>query len=179
MSRIGKLPISVPDKVSVEIATDVIRVRGPRGELSFPALEGIDVAVEGGSVHVTRRSDEEDLPAKHGLVRASLNNMIKGVSQGFERRLEIEGVGYKADVVAQDLVLTIGFSHPIVYRIPDGIKIVVDKLTKVSVQGIDRQKVGQVAANLRSFRPPDSYKGKGIRYEGEKVRIKAGKSATK
>jgi large subunit ribosomal protein L6 len=179
MSRIGKLPIAVPEKVTVETKDGIIRVRGPKGELEFPALEGIDVAVQSGNVHVTRRSDEADLPAKHGLVRAYLNNMIKGVSQGFERRLEIEGVGYKAEVVGTNLVLTIGYSHLITYAIPVGIKITVEKATKIVVQGIDRQQVGQVAANLRSFRPPDSYKGKGLRYEGEKIRIKAGKSATK
>lgn len=180
MSRIGKKPVDLPKGVTTAIGDGVIRIKGPRGELSQPILEGIQAAVDGNQLVITRERETRQLRASHGLVRAIVANMVKGVSTGFERKLEIQGVGYKAELKGADLVLILGYSHPIVYHIPQNIKIEVDaKANIIKVSGNDRAQVGQVAAELRGFRPPDSYKGKGIRYEGERVRIKAGKSATK
>lgn len=177
MSRIGKNPIAVPDGVKADINGAVVHVRGPKGELKLECIPGITVAQVEKNLVVARASDSATDRANHGLVRANLANLVRGVSQGFERKLEIQGVGYKAEVTGDELVLTIGFSHLIHYKIPKGIKIVVEKQVRIAVQGVDKQQVGQVAADLRAFRPPDSYKGKGLRYEGESVRIKAGKSA--
>jgi len=177
MSRIGKLPIRMPAGVSVDVSGGAVSVKGPKGVLSVPVASQVTVAVEGAEAVVSRADDGKVARSNHGLMRALLANMVKGVSEGFERRLQVEGTGFRAEVKGKSLLLTLGYSHPVEYSIPQGIDIVVDKLTKIIVKGADKQQVGQVAANIRSFRKPDSYKGKGIRYEGENLRIKEGKSA--
>jgi len=177
MSRIGNKPIALPSGVSVQIGTGSIEVKGGKGTLSRQILDGITVREEDNTLYVERVNDTRQQRAFHGLTRALIANMVHGVSVGFERKLEIQGVGYKADVSGKKLVLNLGYSHPIDFPIPQGISIAVDRGVRVSVSGIDKEKVGQVAAEIRGFRPPDSYKGKGVRYEGEYVRLKAGKSA--
>jgi large subunit ribosomal protein L6 len=177
MSRIGNKPIALPSGVSVQLASDSIEVKGGKGKLSRQLLNGITVREEDNTLYVARANDSRQQRAFHGLSRALIANMVHGVSTGFERKLEIQGVGYKADVVGNKLVLNLGYSHPIDYLIPQGISIAVDRGVRLSVAGIDKEQVGQVAAEIRGYRPPDSYKGKGVRYEGEHVRLKAGKSA--
>lgn len=177
MSRIGKQPVPVPSGVTVDLKGQSVSVKGPKGELHQFIPAHVDVALEDNNVVVTRHNDSKPSRANHGLTRALIANMVHGVSTGFERQLEILGVGYRAEVKGSNLVLNLGFSHLVEYPIPQGIQITVDKTTKLKVQGIDKQQVGQVAAKIRSFRPPDAYKGKGVRYAGEHVRLKAGKSA--
>jgi len=177
MSRIGNKPIALPSGVSVQLASDSIEVKGGKGKLSRQLLDGITVREEDNTLYVARANDTRQQRAFHGLSRALIANMVQGVSAGFERKLEIQGVGYKADVAGNKLVLNLGYSHPIDYPIPQGISIAVDRGVRLSVTGIDKEQVGQVAAEIRGYRPPDSYKGKGVRYEGEYVRLKAGKSA--
>ncbi len=177
MSRIGKMPIRIPAGVSVDIGGGAVKVKGPKGSLVAPVVAHVVVASDKGELVVTRDGDSKPARANHGLMRALLNNLVKGVSEGFEKKLQIEGTGFRAEVKGKQLVLTLGYSHPVNYAIPEGIDIVVEKQTKLSVKGIDKQRVGQVAANIRSFREPDAYKGKGIRYEGETLRLKEGKSA--
>jgi len=177
MSRIGKLPIAVPKGVTVTIDDGVV-VKGPKGTLQRPLVAGITVNQEGDQLVCVRSDDSRTQRANHGLMRALLNNMVIGVTQGFVRKLQIQGVGYKAELRGSALLLQVGFSHPIDFPAPDGIKFDVDKAkTTITVSGIDKEQVGQTAAVIRGFRPPDSYKGKGIRYEGEHIRLKAGKSA--
>jgi large subunit ribosomal protein L6 len=178
MSRIGKQPVALPAKVEVTVGDRVV-VKGPKGSLDRPLVEGVDVKVEDGNVIVTRRSDSKQHRANHGLMRSLVNNMVTGVSVGFTKKLEIIGVGYKAEVKGRDLLLNLGFSHPITFSPPEGVVVTVDKQTIVALAGMDRESVGQAAAVIRSFRPPDSYKGKGVRYEGEQIRLKAGKAAKK
>lgn len=177
MSRIGKLPIQIPSGVTVSVQPTAVEVKGPKGRLAADLVRLVDVAVADGQVIVNRANDSQQARANHGLMRSLVNNMVTGVSTGFEKRLEVNGVGYRAEVRGKQLVMQLGFSHPVEYPIPEGIEIAVEKNTKVSVRGADKQKVGQVAAVIRGFRPPDHYKGKGVRYEGEYVRLKAGKSA--
>ena len=177
MSRIGRLPIPVPAGVSVEVRDGQIKVKGAKGALTQTLVEHVSVKLEDGHAIVERASDEKQARANHGLMRALLANMVRGVTQGFERALQIEGTGYRAELKGKELVLTLGYSHPVNYTVPQGIDIVVEKQTRIVVKGIDRQQVGQVAANLRAFREPDAYKGKGVRYEGETLRLKEGKSA--
>ena len=177
MSRIGNKPIALPSGVSVQLAADSIEVKGGKGKLSRQLLNGITVREDDNTLYVERANDTRQLRAFHGLSRALIANMVHGVSVGFERKLEIQGVGYKADVMGNKLVLNLGYSHTIDYLIPQGISIAVDRGVRLSVTGIDKEQVGQVAAEIRGYRPPDSYKGKGVRYEGEYVRLKAGKSA--
>ena len=180
MSRIGNKVIPIPKGVSVSIADGTLSVKGPKNaELTRPVVDMTKVVVDGDKVKVERENDSKPARARHGLMRALLNNMIIGVSQGFTKTMELHGVGYKADVRGKNLVLALGYSHPIDYAIPDGIKIEVLKGKKVptfSITGIDKEKVGQVAAEIRAFRAPDAYKAKGVRYEGEIIRTKAGKS---
>lgn len=176
MSRIGKLPIPIPGGVTVDIA-DSITVKGPKGSLSQKMVDLVSVVIEDNQVVVSRKDDSKPSRANHGLMRALLNNMVVGVSQGFEKKLQIIGVGYRADVKGKKLVMNLGYSHPIEFDIPEGIEIAVDKQNNVSVKGADKQQVGQVAAIIRGYRKPDHYKGKGVRYADEHVRIKAGKSA--
>jgi large subunit ribosomal protein L6 len=177
MSRIGRLPIRVPNGVSVDVSGTEIKIKGPKGALVHPLVDHISVTADKGEIRFDRDGDDKVARANHGLMRAVVNNMVRGVSTGWEKALQIEGTGFRAEVKGRNLVLTLGFSHPIEYSIPTGIDIVVDKQTRVVVKGTDRQQVGQVAANIRAFRKPDSYKGKGIRYEGEVLRLKEGKSA--
>lgn len=179
MSRIGKQPVVLPAGVTAELTESMVRVKGPKGLLSQAVPTGIQVKQIEDALHVSRSDDERQSRANHGLVRALVANMVRGVKDGFEKKLSIQGVGYKAEAKGRELVLTLGYSHPIVYAVPTGVDVTVDKAGTIIVHGIDRQQVGQVASEIRAFRSPDSYKGKGIRYAGEFIKIKAGKSATK
>ncbi len=176
MSRIGKLPVALPKGVDVKVADGSLRVKGPKGALTRSIVSGISFDVSDGSVEVARSGDTKQERANHGLMRALLANMVTGVSAGFERKLEIHGVGYKAEAKGKKVVFNLGFSHPIEYAFPDGVTVEVEKGGKLKIKGIDKEQVGQAAAVIRGFRPPDSYKGKGIRYAEERVRLKAGKS---
>jgi large subunit ribosomal protein L6 len=177
MSRIGNKPIGVPAGVSLQVAENgAVSVTGPKGTLSWNLPEKVTVRREGATVVVCRASEEREVRAKHGLSRALLANMVTGVSDGFVKTLEIHGVGFKAAVKGDFLDLSLGFSHPILFPIPQGVKVTVADNTKVRVEGIDRQLVGQVAANIRSYYPPEPYKGKGVRYTGEKIERKEGKT---
>ncbi len=180
MSRIGKLPIELPAGVTVTLSEQVVGVKGPKGELVQHVPAGVTLTVEDGKAHIGRASDSKQDRANHGLVRSLTANMVEGVSKGYERVLEVYGIGYKADVNGSTLTLGLGFSHTIEFPIPKGIAVEVQtgQPMKILLKGIDKQVVGQAAATIRGYRPPDSYKGKGVRYQGEYVRIKAGKSAT-
>jgi len=177
MSRIGNKPVSLPKGVEVQVAGGELKVKGPKGQLTQQIVDGISFEVDEGRVQVNRSGDSKQFRANHGLMRALLNNMVTGVSAGFTKNLEIIGVGYKAEIKGNKAVFSLGFSHPIEFPFPEGVKVTVDKNTKVSVSGISKEAVGQAASEIRGFRPPDAYKGKGVRYEGEYVRIKAGKTA--
>lgn len=182
MSRIGKLPIAIPQGVNVEKRNgNVVAVKGTKGELVFNIPAGIEIAIENNTLICTRKSDSQGHRSLHGLCRTLLANMIQGVTKGFEKRLEIHGVGYRANVQGKKLVLSLGYSHPIEYNPPEGITIAIDQEKKniLIVSGPDKQLVGQVAADIRSYRKPEPYKGKGIRYEGEHIVRKAGKAAGK
>ena len=176
MSRIGKQPIAVPPKVKVEVKGQQVLVEGPKGKLNFKLPARTSLKVEGGNVVVSREADDAQSKALHGLSRALVNNMVKGVSEGFVKKLEIQGVGFKAAVTGKVVNLSLGYSHPINYTIPDQIKVTVEENTKVTIEGPDRQVVGQVAAEIRAYYPPEPYKGKGVRYAGEKVVRKEGKT---
>jgi len=177
MSRIGNKPVSLPAKVKVNLSPDrSVQVEGPKGKLSWRLPAGIAGKVEGETLTLERQSETRQVRALHGLARALLNNMVTGVSTGFTRNLEIQGVGFKAAVQGQKLSLSLGFSHPVVFEIPNEIKVTVTDNTKLLVEGIDRQLVGQVAANIRAYYPPEPYKGKGVRYSDEQVRRKEGKT---
>jgi large subunit ribosomal protein L6 len=177
MSRIGKQPIPVPDGVDVSIEPDLVRVKGPKGELQERIVRDISVEQENGELVVKRPTDRGDHRALHGLTRSLVANMVQGVTEGFEKRLEIQGVGYRAQLQGSKLVLSLGFSHPVEIQAPDGIEFEVPQPTQIVVRGISKQQVGEVAANIRKRRPPEPYKGKGIRYEGEYVARKVGKRA--
>ncbi len=176
MSRVGKAPIELPKGVEVTVKGNTVHVKGPKGELELETRPEIDVEVKDGQVVFTRSSEEKQIRAYHGLTRALVANMVEGVSEGYRKALEIVGVGYRADMRGSSLVLTVGYSHEVEYPQPDGITITTPSQTQIVVEGIDKQKVGQVAAELRAVRPPEPYKGKGIRYEGEQIRRKAGKT---
>ncbi len=177
MSRIGKEPIPIPDGVEVTIGDDRVDVEGPKGSLSQSVSPEMRVTLEDGALRVERPSDERTHRALHGLTRTLIANMVEGVTKGFEKRLEIHGVGYRAALAGTDLELQLGFSHPVVFTPPEGIEFEVPAPNRVVVRGIDKQLVGQIAATIRKTRKPEPYKGKGIRYEGEHVRKKAGKAA--
>ena len=177
MSRIGRKPIAVPDGVTVEIRPGSVAVRGPKGELSERVSPEMAVSQEDGRVVVTRPTDRGDHRALHGLTRTLVANMVTGVTQGFEKRLEIQGVGYRAALRGRDLEMQLGFSHPVTVRAPDDIPFVVPQPTQIVVSGISKQRVGEIAAQIRKWRPPEPYKGKGIRYQGEHVIRKVGKRA--
>ncbi|MEM0898173.1 MAG: 50S ribosomal protein L6 [Verrucomicrobiota bacterium] len=180
MSRIGKSVINVPDKVSVEVASDsTLTVKGPKGELKWTLPAEITLNQEGADVTVETSGTTRQANAMHGTTRSLIANMIQGVSEGFEKKLEIQGVGFRAAVKGKNLDLSLGFSHPVLHPIPDGLDVKVDENTKISVAGIDKQLVGQFAAEVRSYYKPEPYKGKGVRYVGEYVRRKAGKSVQK
>lgn len=176
MSRIGMKPIPLPKGVSVEVKDGAVRVKGPRGELTQALRPEVGVTVADDVVQVTRAAETKAHRAYHGLTRALLANMVTGVTDGFRKQLEIVGVGYRAEKKGKNLVLTVGYSHPVEYTEPEGITLTAPSPTTVLVEGIDKQKVGQVAAELRSVRPPEPYKGKGIKYQDEYVRRKAGKT---
>jgi large subunit ribosomal protein L6 len=177
MSRIGKQPIAVPDGVEIKIEPELVTVKGPKGELEERVSRQIDVAQENGEIVVTRSTDRGEHRALHGLTRSLIANMVEGVTNGFEKRLEIQGVGYRAQLQGNKLVLALGYSHPVELNAPEGIDFEVPQPTRIVVRGISKQAVGEVAANIRKQRPPEPYKGKGIRYEGEHVARKVGKRA--
>jgi large subunit ribosomal protein L6 len=177
VSRIGKQPIAVPSGVEVTIERELVKVKGPKGELSERVNRDIDVKQENGEILVARPTDRGDHRALHGLTRSLIANMVEGVTNGFEKRLEIQGVGYRAQLQGTKLVLALGYSHPVEMEAPEGIDFEVPQPTRVIVRGISKQAVGEVAANIRKARPPEPYKGKGIRYEGEHVARKVGKRA--
>ena len=176
MSRIGKKPIAIPAGVEVKVAGPTVSIKGPLGKLDWSLAQGVAVAVENGQVVVSRSGDDQQVRALHGLVRAELNNMIHGVTKGYERSLEITGVGYKAALQGKTMSFNVGYINPVIYQVPTGIDVKIDKQTLINVKGIDKRLVGQVAANLRAIKPPDVYKQKGVRYMGETLRKKEGKT---
>ncbi|NQT95166.1 MAG: 50S ribosomal protein L6 [Candidatus Omnitrophica bacterium] len=176
MSRIGKQPIGIPQGVKVDIGQNGINIEGPKGKLNLNIPDGIKAEIVDNNISVTRLSDEKEYLMKHGLIRALINNMVIGVSEGFSKELEIIGVGFKAELSGKKLVLNLGFSHPVEYAIPEGITIEAPKATQLIIKGFDKQLVGEVAAEIRANYKPEPYKGKGIRYVGEYVRKKAGKT---
>lgn len=180
MSRIGKKPIDIPSGVNVEIAGTDVKVKGPKGQLTYAVPSGVSMAVDAGRVLVSRDSDKKEHRALHGLSRSIVSNMVTGVSAGYTRVLEIKGVGYRAQVKGNAIAFTLGYSHPVVYELPQGITATADdKQTTITLQGFDKALIGQVAANIRSLRAPDIYKGKGLRYAGERLKLKAGKTGKK
>ena len=176
MSRIGRKPIALSQGATLSVKDGMVAVKGPKGELSTPLVPGIEVKVEENNVIVSRENEEKQTRAFHGMMRALINNMVTGVTTGFERQLEIVAVGYRAQVQGKKLILNLGYSNPVEYDPPKGIEVETDGPTKVKVKGIDKQQVGQVSAVIRGFRPPEPYKGKGIRYAGEHIIRKAGKA---
>lgn len=176
MSRVGRKVIVVPKEVKVAISNNALAIEGPKGKLTSPVPPGISFSMNGTELSCQRSSDERQQRAFHGLARALANNAIRGVTEGFSKELDIVGVGYKAQVEGSKVTFSLGFSHPVIYPVPEGIKIAVDKQTRLVVSGIDRQRVGQVAAEIRALRKPDPYKQKGIRYVGEVLKKKAGKA---
>ncbi len=177
MSRIGRKPIAIPDGVTIDVEPALVSVKGPRGELRQAVSRDIKVAESDGVLTVDRPSDRGEHRALHGLTRSLIANMVEGVTDGFEKRLEIQGVGYRARLQGKALELAVGYSHPVSVAAPDGIEFEVPTPTQVVVRGIDKQLVGEIAARIRRTRPPEPYKGKGVRYEGEHVRRKVGKRA--
>jgi len=175
MSRIGKLPIDVPTGVTITVDSDVISVKGPKGELTVPHLSDVTVALEGTQAIVTRHDDQRIAKAQHGLQRALLNNAVEGVTKAFEKKLEINGVGFRVSGGGQTIEMALGFSHPVHYTAPAGVTLTVEKMT-ITVNGIDKQQVGQIAAEIRALKKPEPYKGKGIKYADEVILRKAGKA---
>jgi large subunit ribosomal protein L6 len=179
MSRIGKQPIPLPSGVKVHVADGVFTAEGPKGKVSQRLVAGTGVEANDNQVQVTRQGDERKARALHGLMRALLANAVTGVSKGFSKTLDIVGVGFRAEVKGRELHMALGYSHPVVFAIPTGVDVAVEKNTRMTVSGADRQKVGQVAAEIRNLRPPDIYKGKGVRYSDERLRLKVGKAGSK
>lgn len=175
MSRIGKLPIDIPSGVTITVDSDVIAVKGPKGELTVPHLSDVTVKQVENQIIVTRKDDERIAKAQHGLQRALLNNAVEGVTKGFEKKLEVNGVGFRVGMNGSDLEMSLGFSHPVKYKAPEGVQITTNKM-EITVSGIDKQQVGQAAAEIRSLKKPEPYKGKGIKYAGEQILRKAGKA---
>jgi large subunit ribosomal protein L6 len=177
MSRIGKRTVLLPDKVKLDISqSGSVTIEGPKGKLAWTLPKQIQLRVEGNEVRLERSDEARSVRALHGLSRSLVQNMVTGVSKGYQKELEIHGVGFRAQVQGKSLNLSLGYSHPIIFNIPEGIKVTVQENTKVLVEGVDKQKVGQVAADIRSFYPPEPYKGKGIRYVGEQILRKEGKT---
>jgi large subunit ribosomal protein L6 len=176
MSRIGKQPVVLPAGISAQVADGVVTLKGPKGELSLKVPETVAVAQEGAALNVARKGDDKQSRADHGTIRALLQNMLVGVKDGYSRALEIQGVGFKASIAGKQLTMNVGYSHPVEYTVPEGITVAVTDGVQLKVSGIDKQLVGQVSARIRSFRPPEPYKGKGVRYKDERVRRKAGKT---
>ncbi len=179
MSRIGRKPVLVPSGVTAEVAGHTVKVKGPKGELARTIHSALSVKMEDGKILVERPNDEQFNKALHGLTRTLIANMVEGVTNGYQKTLEIQGVGYKAEINPAGLTMIVGYSHPVPFKAPPGIKLTVENNTVVKIAGADKEMVGQVAAELRSIRPPEPYKGKGIRYQGEHVRRKAGKTGAK
>jgi len=181
MSRIGKMPVSLPEKVSASLADNfTIEVKGPKGSLKFLLPDHVSVSVEGSEVRVTIKSEDRVAKSMHGLCRNQIANMVKGVTTGFVKELEINGVGYRAEVKGKELHMALGYSHPVIYPLPEGISASVDsKKTKITLSGIDKQVLGSTATKIRGFRPPEPYRGKGIKYAEETIKRKEGKSAGK
>ncbi len=179
MSRIGVLPVEIPSGVTVDVKSDLVGVKGPKGELSQTYSEEVEISVADDQVVVTRKDESKIAKSKHGLYRNLIRNMIVGVSAGYSKTLLINGVGYRAEIQGDVLTLNLGFSNPIEFPIPEDVAISIDGPTKIIVAGIDKQRVGQTAAEIRSIRPPEPYKGKGVRYEDEYVRRKVGKAGVK
>lgn len=179
MSRIGLAPITVPAGVKVDITPGLVRVEGPKGKLEVPVSDRLGISQEDGTISVSRPSDHRDDRAQHGLARTLINNAVVGVTEGYTKNLEIHGVGFRAAMKGKTLELQLGYSHPVSVEAPEGISIDAPEPTKITVTGIDKQLVGQVAANIRATRKPDSYHGKGVRYAGETVKLKAGKAAAR
>lgn len=175
MSRIGKLPIQIPSGVTITVDSDVITVEGSKGKLTVPHLSDVTVKVEDGVATVTRKDDQRIAKAQHGLQRALLNNAVEGITKGFEKKLEVNGVGFRVNASNNELDMVLGFSHPVKYKAPAGVSVTNDKMT-IIVSGIDKQQVGQVAAEIRSLKKPEPYKGKGIKYADEQILRKAGKT---
>ena len=175
MSRIGKLPIDVPSGVTITVGADEITVVGPKGQLVVPHLSDVTVAIEDNQAKVTRKDDERIARAQHGLQRALLNNAVQGVTVGFEKTLQVNGVGFRVEGGGQEVTMALGFSHPVKYKAPEGIQLEVNKM-EITVKGIDKQAVGQTAAEIRALKKPEPYKGKGIKYVDEYIRKKVGKS---
>ncbi len=178
MSRIGKLPVEIPAGVTITVDSELIKVNGPKGNLEEKLLPEVKVAIDGNTLTVTRNSDEKLSRSQHGLMRSLIFNMVEGVTKGFEKKLEVSGVGFKIALQGNTLVLNLGFSHPVEYVAPEGITLAVDKMN-ISIQGISKQRVGQIAAEIRALKKPEPYKGKGIKYEGEYIIRKAGKTGAK
>jgi large subunit ribosomal protein L6 len=177
MSRIGNKPVEIPEKVKVDIDNEgAVSVEGPKGRLEWKLPRGIKASVQDNRVSLVREAEARSVKALHGLSRSLVHNMVQGVSQGFRKQLEVEGVGFRAAVQGSTLNLNLGFSHPIPFQIPQGIKITVTDATKINIEGADKKLVGQVAADIRGFYPPEPYKGKGVRYVGEQIRRKEGKT---
>jgi large subunit ribosomal protein L6 len=176
MSRIGKSPISIPDNVEVKVDNSTVNVKGPLGELTKTFFDGLNIKIDNNTIFIERQSDEALYSSLHGLTRTLISNMVKGVSEGYQKVLEITGVGYRASKKGDHLELQIGFSHPVTIPKRDGIEIELPSQTRVVIKGIDKELVGQVAASIRSIRKPEPYKGKGIKYEGERIRRKVGKT---
>jgi large subunit ribosomal protein L6 len=176
MSRIGKLPITIPAGVNISLSGNEMTVTGPQGTLKQSLHERMIIAVEAEQIVVSRPSDDKTDLALHGLTRSLINNMVIGVTEGFKKNLEINGVGYRAEISGNVLTLSLGYSHPVVYDLPEGISVAVEKQTKLTVSGIDKQLVGSASAKIRSFRAPEPYKGKGIKYSDERILRKAGKA---
>lgn len=176
MSRIGKLPVTIPAGVKVAVDTDAVHVEGPKGKLHTTVPTGVNVKVEGNVVHVERETEDRKMRALHGLTRKLIANMAQGVSQGFSRVLDINGVGYRAEVKGQEIHMTLGYSHPVIFPLPHGVTAVVERQIIITLSGADRQLLGETAAKIRSLRLPEPYKGKGIKYREEVIRRKAGKA---
>lgn len=177
MSRIGRLPVPVPAGVDIKITGSHVKVKGPKGEMSHTFPAAITIEMDGNELKVQRPTDQREHRALHGMTRALINNMVVGVSEGFSRELEIQGVGYRAELNGKNLILNVGYSHPVEIEPPAGIEFAVENRGRdLKISGYDKQAIGQLAANIRKVRPPEPYKGKGIRYKGEFIRLKAGKS---
>lgn len=180
MSRIGQLPVTIPSGVQVSVKGQNLSVKGTKGTLAFDLPKSISVLVEGSALSVKRENDEREVRSLHGMARNHIVNMVKGVSEGFTRDLEINGVGYRAEAKGNQLHMALGFSHPVIFDLPKGVSVVVDaKKTRITLSGIDKQQLGNTAAKIRSFRPPEPYKGKGVKYAEEVIKRKEGKSAGK
>lgn len=180
MSRIGKKAIDIPKGVDIKLEADIVSVKGPKGELSMKCPEAINVSIDEGKISVKRTGDSKAEKSLHGLSRSLISNMVTGVSNGYQRVLEISGVGYRAQVQGSKLMMTLGYSHPVEFQLPPGISAAVDqKQVVITLSGIDKQQIGQAAADIKGLRPPDIYKGKGIRYAGERLKLKVGKAGKK